>query len=249
MTDAVPEALTALNPDDLCSVIHDAGFQVLWTYVQDPSGWLFYPSRFGQIHPRLNGRDALGQYIEAAHKRGLRFMGYYVPFEMGAESRRHPEWRAEFIGDTVPSSPPLWGNLCYNRPGAWTFFLNMLDESVRNYPMDAVFIDNFWQRHCGCAYCQKRYHDETGSELPRLLPEGPSGYLDFRDPRRPEVSAYHAHTASWVLKWAADMRRTVKAARSDCLIEMQFGISVFGSGSRQMYTRPPPPRQGLHEFS
>jgi hypothetical protein len=230
MTDAAPEALSRIDPVDIASTCADAGFQTLWSYVQDPTGWLFYPSKVGHQHPKLKGRDLLQELIAACHHRGMRFQGYYVPFEMGVEETLHPEWRTEFIGDVEPSSPRLWGNLCHNRPGAWDFWLSILQESVSNYDMDAIFIDNFWRRHCGCAYCQKRYQDETKLPFPRIYSDSKPHYADFKNVDADEVSAYFAHTQEWVNQWAADIQRVAKSARSNCLIEMQYGPTYAYGG-------------------
>ncbi len=221
VTDAPPEALSKINPEDLVATIAEAGLQTLVHYVQCPTGWLYYPSRIGQQHPRLQGRDIIGEAIDACRRHGLKFMGYYVPYEMGCETVIHPEWRTEFIGDRVPSSPRLWGNLCWNRPGAWEFFLGIVRESVSRYEMDGVFFDNFWRRHCGCAHCQKRYLDETGRQLPDDF-TGPNHQYVLKDPERPEVGAYLHHATGWVNQWAMDLRRTVLEARPGCAITFQY---------------------------
>jgi hypothetical protein len=231
MTDATPEALSKIDPEEITATCAESGFQTLWSYVQDPTGWLFYPSKIGQQHPSLKGRDLLQDLIVSCHKRQMRFQGYYVPFENGVEETLHPEWRTEFIGDTVPSSPRLWGNMCFNRPGAWEFWLSMLRESVSQYEMDAIFIDNFWRRHCGCADCQTRYQKETKQPYPRLYQNsGNHYYADFKNVDADEVSAYFAHTQGWVNQWAADIQRTAKKARPNCLIEMQYGATYTRGG-------------------
>lgn len=156
LTDANPETLSQFDPENIVRIMRGASIQELCFYVQCVTGWLYYPSAIGRQHPCLKGRDAVGELVEACHRQGLRFTGYYAPNEMGIEYTAHPEWRTEWMNDPVPTSPRLWGNLCFNRPGCWSHVLGILRESVARYAMDAAFIDNFWRRDCGCPDCRRR---------------------------------------------------------------------------------------------
>ena len=233
MTDASPEALSKIDPEFIVSTIADAGLQGLWGYVQDLTGWVYYPSKIAQQFPELRGRDLLGELIAACRKHGLKFLGYWDPQEMGIEVTRHPEWRIEFPGDRVPSSPRLWGRFCFNRPGSLEFVLSLLRESLTKYAMDAVWFDEFWVEVCGCADCQKRYKQETGSELPfyydlngRWLPNLPD---------RPEFGYYEYQVRKWLNGWAADFRRTVKEVQPDCVVLFQY-VGYGGRPGAEGYT-------------
>jgi hypothetical protein len=57
MTDSSPRALSKIDPEFMVATIADAGLQAVWGYVQDPTGWLYYPSKVGQQFPRLKERD------------------------------------------------------------------------------------------------------------------------------------------------------------------------------------------------
>lgn len=221
VTDAPPEALSKIDPKDIVATLHEAGLQALMFYVQCPTGWLYYPSEIGHQHPRLNGRDIIAECVDACHRRGLKFIGYFVPNEMGAELTLHPEWRTEWIGDSVPAGPRLWGNLCLNRPGCWEFCQGIVREALTRYEMDAIYVDNFFRRHCGCAYCQMRYRQETGREIPTDFLDPTNQYV-IRHPERPEAAAYLHAGESWVRQWAMDLRRTVKEARPGCLIAFGY---------------------------
>lgn len=221
MTDASPDALSKIEPENLIAVIAEAGIEAFWGYIQDPTGWVYYPSKVGQQHPRLNGRDLVAELLSACRKHGLKFMGYFDPMEMGVEVTRHPEWRVEFAGDKVPSSPRLWGSLCFNRPGSWEFFLALVRESLTKYEMDAVIIDDFWCRHCGCAYCQKRYRSETGRELPFYF-NWPEMVIPS-NPDRPEYGFYFVQLRKWVNQWGMDLQTVIKEARRDCALLLEYG--------------------------
>jgi hypothetical protein len=238
-TDARPDIYSKLNADEIASILADAGLQSLWGYVQDPTGWLFYPSKVGSQHPRLIGRDLVAEYIAACRKYNLKFFGYYDPWEMGVPVTQHPEWRTELVGDTVPSSPRLWGNLCFNRPGAWDYYLAIVRESLTNYEMDSVWFDDFWVRRCGCADCQKRYRNETGRELPfYATPQAvnyPAGLSFGRDyPEGPEFGLYFRHIESWLNQWAMDLWRAVKEIRPDCVVVIQY--HSYNAGGEAGYT-------------
>ena len=233
MTDASPDALSKIDPEDMVATIADAGLQGLWGYVQDPTGWLYYPSKVGRQFPGLKGRDLVGEYVAACRKHGLKFLGYFDPQEMGVEATRHPEWRNEFPGDTVPSSPRLWGRLCYNRPGCLDFALGVVRESLTNYEIDAVWFDEFWVEPCGCADCQKRYKEETGRELPFYFNQ-PQMTLPLV-PDRPEYGYYSYQIQKWLDGWATAFRRTVKEVRPDCVVLFQ-GAAYGGRAGGKGYT-------------
>lgn len=235
MTDVAPEALSKIDPEDMVATIADAGLQGLWGYVQDCTGFLYYPSKIGRPHPRLNGRNLVGEYIAACRKHGLKFLGYYVPNEMGLEATDHAEWRVQFKGDTVPSSPRLWGNLCFNGPGCWDYYLSIFRESLTDCEVDGIWIDNWWARQCCCAYCQKRYKQETGNELPFFVTPTSVDYPDKLQfghdyPDRPEFGRYFRHIQEWVNGWAMDLRRAAKEIRPNCTVVFQYVGYNWGGG-------------------
>jgi hypothetical protein len=221
--DVASETFSKLNIEDIVATIYDAGCHLLSFYIQGQEGWLYYPSETGLQHPKLHGRDAIGECVAACHRRGMKFLGYYVPFEWGHVSEIHPEWRMEYIGDPVPAGPRLYGSLCFNQPGCWDFILGVLRESVSKYDMDIIWFDNFWRHHCGCGSCLMRYRKETGLEMPRDF-SGPANVWILKDPERPEVGLYLSHMQKWVNQWAMELTQTVKKIRPDCVVEFQLGI-------------------------
>lgn len=255
-TDAPPDALSRFNADDIVSALADAGVQSFWFYIQGPSGWLWYPTKVGHQQPQLQGRDLVGEVWKACRRHGLRFLGYYDPIEMGIEVTLHPEWRAELVGytrgggvpgysigelirlnrDALPSSPRLWGNLCFNRPGAWDHYLEILRESLTRYEMDAAWFDCFRALICACPYCQMRYRRETGRELPFYpTPRGINypGNLDFgrNYPDGSEFGLYFYQIQDWLNKWSMDFRQVVKEIQPDCVVLFQYS-----SGGDDGYT-------------
>jgi len=241
MTDAAPEALTKIDPEGMVATVAEAGLQGFWGYIQDPTGWIYYPTKIGQQFPTLKGRDLVAEYIAACRKHGLKFLGYYSPFEFGLAVTDHPEWRREFVGDPVPSSPRLWGNLCFNRPGALDFYLSFFRESIARYDMDAVWFDDFVHITCGCADCQKRYRQETGRDLPFY--QTPQG-VDYPDhlayghhyPRHPEFGYYFRQVEMWLDQWAMQMRQATKEARPDCVVMFQYNPRGYGGDGSWGYS-------------
>lgn len=235
MTDATPEALERIDPEDIVATAADAGLQGMWGYVLDPAGWFYYPTKIGRQFPHLKGRDLLGQFIAACRKHGLRFVGYYDPFEFGLATQEHPEWRNEYPGDRVPSSPRLWGKLCFNRPGCIEYYLSIVKESLSRYEMDEVYFDDFAPSHCGCADCQKRYKAETGRELPFYqTPQGVAypDHLRFglNYPEGSEFGFYFYQLQKWLDQWAMHMRQAAKEIRPDCMVSFNYSRGYYGGG-------------------
>ncbi len=116
-------------------------------------GMNYFPTHVGTSHPALNGRDLLGEQIEALHKRGIRAPIYTtVVFEENA-AQKHPAWRqirrdGTFAGtdraiDNSGSHPGAWKWLNFLHPEYQDYFEAHLAEILSRYgnEVDGFFVD------------------------------------------------------------------------------------------------------------
>jgi len=140
-SDSCPEALSKLDIKDLVPTLFQIGLELLTFYGQDPSGWLFYASKLDHKHPNLNGRDVVAECAAACHNHRFRFLGYFVPNEMCIEVTCPPKSRVERADSPDSPSPRLRGNLSFNHPICWDFFLGMVRQAVSCHETDLILFD------------------------------------------------------------------------------------------------------------
>ena len=118
-------------------------------------GWAYHPSRANEIHPGLSF-DLLGAQIEAAHEIGVRTPVYLSAGFDEKAALRHPEWL--HVGKSggklqVPDfAAPHYHLLCFNSPYL-DYLLLQIEEVVREYDADGIFLDIVGVRQCHCQYC------------------------------------------------------------------------------------------------
>ncbi len=127
-------------------------------------GWAYHPSDANEMHPGLNF-DLLGAQIEAAHEIGVKTPVYLSAGFDEKMARRHPEW-LRMDRNNTPSSwdRPGYHEFCMNTPYL-DYLIAQVEEVVRNYDCDGIFLDIVGVRQC---YCQKCVSD--------LLAEGKDPY-------------------------------------------------------------------------
>jgi hypothetical protein len=129
----------------------------------------YFPTRLGPQHRNLKGRDHLQEYVAALHKRNVKVMGYYSFPDKGAWDR-NPDWRqVDSNGREIPDGN-FGGRLCPNSPYR-EYFLARISEIVRRYELDGFLLDaagfSADEPGCYCSYCQRKYKERYGRELPR----------------------------------------------------------------------------------
>lgn len=134
-------------------------------------GWAYHPSTANEMHPHLDF-DLLGAQIEAAHEIGVKTPVYLSAGLDERLARRHPQWlirnQQEQINWTGTFMTPGYHQFCMNTP-----YLDVLaqqvEEVVKTYQADGIFLDIVGVRECYCQYCVADIR-KRGSD-PRNLPD------------------------------------------------------------------------------
>lgn len=130
-------------------------------------GWAYHPSQANEIHPNLDF-DLLGAQIEAAHEIGVRTPVYLSAGFDEKMALRHPEWLV--VGKDggrliLPDfSSPHYHLFCFNSPYL-DYLLAQIEEVVKNYDADSIFLDIVGVRTCHCQYCTRTLLDEGKDPL------------------------------------------------------------------------------------
>ena len=130
-------------------------------------GWAYHPSVANEMHPNLDF-DILGAQIEAAHEIGVKTPVY---LSAGFDERmalKHPDWlvvkrkNGEIIAPHYAS--PHYHFLCMNSPYL-DYLLAQIEEVVRNYDADGIFLDIASVTPCYCHHCVQQLYSEGKDPL------------------------------------------------------------------------------------
>lgn len=136
-------------------------------------GMCYYPTKTGVQHPALNGRDLLGEQLEALRCAGIR-TPVYTPVGWEEDvAHRHPEWRQirsdgryARVSNADQTKPP--------HPGGWWFnnfthpeYLDYIEAHVRElidrYELDGLFFDIlFFDPQAGWSESSIRFREKHG---------------------------------------------------------------------------------------
>ena len=136
-------------------------------------GMCYYPTQTGTMHPSLQGRDLLGEQIEALHREGIRCPIYTTVAWEEDVAQKHPEWRQTRKDGTFarignadfskPSQPGGWRFNNYLHPDYQDYIEAHVREVLANYEVDGLFFDIlfFDDRSCWSEPCV-RFREKHG---------------------------------------------------------------------------------------
>ncbi len=118
-------------------------------------GWSYHPSTANEIHPGLKF-DLLGEMINAAHEIGVKVPVYISAGLDEKIARRHPDWvirgKDERTNWATDFMHPGYHQFCFNSPYL-DYLLAQIEEVVKNYDADGIFLDIVGVRACYCQNC------------------------------------------------------------------------------------------------
>lgn len=114
-------------------------------------GYSYHPTEVGKIHPNLKF-DLLGEQIKAAHEIGVKTPVYLSAGWDVKMAWTHPEWLLRPKDDTVHFDEPGYHLMCMNTPYL-DYLTAQIEEAVKNYDCDEIFLDIVGIRPCHCRRC------------------------------------------------------------------------------------------------
>ncbi len=123
-------------------------------------GMSYYPTVLGEVHPHLEGRDLLGEVIEALHREGIRAPVYTTVVWEERVADLYPEWRQMYANgrfaqvassaDMKTVQPGGWRFNNFAHPDYQDYFEAHLAEILDAYPVDGFFIDILFMDSGAC---------------------------------------------------------------------------------------------------
>lgn len=127
----IPDVGVEFNAATFAATFKAAHVNSVTVFAKCHHGQCYYPTKTGTPHPALDGRDLLGEQIEALHREGIRCPIYTTVVWEEDVAHRHPEWRqmtrnGKFAGGHLsPDGKP-------GVPGNWQYN-NFLDPDYQDY--------------------------------------------------------------------------------------------------------------------
>jgi hypothetical protein len=154
-SEAIPHIGKSFDKQQFQDMLKTGHVDSITVFSKCHHGWAYHPSEVNEIHPGLEF-DLLGAMIEAAHEINVKTPVYLSAGLDEKLVRRHPEWlirNAEDRTNWVDSfMKPGYHQFCLNSPYLDILILQ-IEEVVRNYDVDGIFLDIVGVRQCYCHTC------------------------------------------------------------------------------------------------
>lgn len=173
--DIRPYALTRIDTKSIAETFARAGAEVAYIQAKDNQGLFHYPTRIGPRHTGTSQRDVFGELVRELSRRNIVAVAYVNASRDRYMYAREPEWRQKWQDGSDRGelrSMPDWEVMCLNSPYR-DYVLQTLHEVASSYDIQGVWLDrvDFGGRlpgrfSCRCKYCQQRFFDEVGEQIP-----------------------------------------------------------------------------------
>ena len=165
----IPDVGADFDADEFAQTLADARVNSVTVFAKCHHGMCYYPTQTGTPHPALNGRDLLGEQLEALHKRGIRAPIYTTIVWEEDAAARFPQWRQMAKDGTFAGTSMATDNSGAH-PGAWKW-LNFLNLRISGLFRGAPARDCRALRRCGGRLFHGYSDDERARRLERFGPQ------------------------------------------------------------------------------
>lgn len=209
--------LSDYDPVRMADLYARAGVDSVMFACKTLGGLCLWPTRVGELHPALRGRDVVADTVAALDERGLAACAYYSVIYDNWAFENHHDWRIEPTSGRRPEDDEgdRHGWCCPNSPGYRGYVAEQIADLYGRYEVGCAFCDmTFWPHVCGCRHCRDRYRVEAGAGLP-----------DAIDWTSPEWCAFAAARESWLTEFTALVSDAIRAARPGIAVYHNFATA------------------------
>ncbi len=127
----IPDVASEFDAREFAGTLKAAHVNSVTVFAKCHHGMCYYPTTTGTPHPALQGRDLLGEQIEALHQAGIRAPIYTTVVWEEDAAARFPTWRQMRQDGTFAGTNMATDN-SGPHPGAWKW-LNFLHPEYQDY--------------------------------------------------------------------------------------------------------------------
>lgn len=215
ITEDDPRFMAGFDPAEYVAMVKKAGVDSAMVYACCHNGNCYYPTKVGHMHDNLKGRDIFRETVCGLKKAGIAAIAYYTVIHHNRSAIDNPQWTmVDAVG--APCKDRYW-HCCPNSQDALEFYKAQMTEVVE-YEVDGIFVDmTFWAKVCCCENCRKRYHKETGAELPKVI--------DWNDP---QWVTFQRYREEWMAECAQAITDNIKKSKPNITVVHQFSPVLAG---------------------
>ena len=162
-----PDCFKEFDADYAADTFAKSDVQAVKVFAKGHYGNSFYNTKIGHKHRRLKG-DYLAEMTAALHKRKIKVMAYYSVCFDQYTAEQHPDWTQE-NAQGKKGGWKTWDCLCLNSPYPGKIILPQIEEIVKNYNVDGIWLDivSFAQGslYCLCPWCRKKFRGRYNRSL------------------------------------------------------------------------------------
>ena len=210
--------LSRFDPEHYAECVARANGTAATVFACTCTGLCNYPTQVGRVHAQFEGRDVLGEMIDALHRWGISPIVYYPTIYVGWYWDQHPEARvvdgegkSQKLRINCTGTPRRFGLCCPNNPGYRQFVVDQLSEICDGYDFEGMWPDmTLWPTVCYCPSCRERYREETGQEIPRVINWEDPAWVRFQRARE-----------RWLLDFCRLVTSTIKGHKPTATVAHQ----------------------------
>ncbi len=141
----IPDVGREFDAKEFARTMKRAHVNSVTVFAKCHHGMSYYPTKVGTPHPALNGRDLLGEQIEALHREGIRCPIYTTVAWEEDVAFKHPAWRAVRADGTCLRSNGginvAWWFNNWLHPDYQDYIEAHVRELISRYDVDGLFFD------------------------------------------------------------------------------------------------------------
>ncbi len=202
--------LSRFDPDAFVNALVTSHAQSVVLYAQSHTGLFNYPTRIGQPHRNLHGRDLVAEVAQRCREHAIHVVLYTSVIHDRWAFDEHPEWCMRHPNGGHYGADSRYGVVCPNSPYR-EYVRSWVQEICQRYTFDGIRFDmTFWCGVCYCDACRHRWQQEVGGEMPRTV-----NWLDER------WVTLQRKREGWLADFAAVCTDTVRQFQPNATVEHQ----------------------------
>lgn len=143
------------DPEAFSKTLADSHVDYVTVFAKCNLGFAYYPTKVGTVHPGMKVPDLLGPMVDACHRRGISVAAYVNAGLDHERALRRRDWckvdkqgRVYRMAEMGHFFRPLCLNTDYRQN-----VLGMVEEILKSYPVDGIFLDCFDHKPCYGVEC------------------------------------------------------------------------------------------------
>jgi len=218
------EFLSKFDPNKYVEMLKLSNIQTAQIYANSHVGLCYWPTRTGEMHKGLKGKDIFGELSNLCHKENLSVVAYYSGIYNNWAYENYPAWRtidleggySRDVGKN-PLHTNRYGLCCPNSEQYRDFVKSQLKELIENYKFEGIFIDmTFWPLVCYCNSCKERYSKEVGGYIPSIINWNDLVWTNFQ-----------AKRVEWINEYANYLTNYIKSFNDNLSVQHNYSLAMM----------------------